>query len=104
MEGTAEMVGTAEMEGMVEMEETAEMAGMEETVEMVGLEGMVEMEETADAHQRAKKEEMGDDRQLAIGMVVLEVFQGILGDRQEVEMEAASSEAGNLKTRNRERN
>lgn len=47
---------------------------------------------------------MGDDRQLTIEMVVLEVFQGILGDRQVVEMEATSSEAGNLKTRNRERN
>ena len=76
---------------------------MEWTVEMVGLEGTVEMVGTADTHQRAMKEEMGVDRQLTVGMVVLEVFQGILEDRQEVEMEATSSEVGNLikKTRNR---
>ena len=76
---------------------------MEWTVEMVGLEATVETVGTADTHQRAMKEEMGVDRQLTVGMVVLEVFQGILEDRQEVEMEATSSEAGILikKTRNR---
>ena len=84
------------------MEGTAEMVGMEDTVEMEGMEGTVEMEGTADANQRAMKEELGDDRQLAIGMVVLEVFQGILGDRQEVEMEVKSSEDGNLMKKDKE--
>ena len=85
------------------MEGTAEMVGMEETVEMEGMEGTVEMEGTADANQRPMKEELGDDRQLAIGMVVLEVFQGILGDRQEVEMEVKSSEDGNLMKKDKDR-
>lgn len=61
------------------------------------------MEETADANQRAMKEVMGADCQLATGMVVLEVRQEVLEDGQEVEMEATSLDAGNLikKTRNR---
>lgn len=80
---------------VLEMEGTVEMVGMERSVEMVG---------TADAHQKAMKEEMGDDRQLTMGMVVLEVFQEVLEDCQEVEMETASSDADNLikKTRNRD--
>ena len=87
MEGTVEMV---------RLEGTVVTVGMKETVEMVGLVGTVEMVGTADAHQRAMKEGMGVDRQLTVGMVVLEVFQGILEDRPEVKMEETSSEAGNL--------
>ena len=87
MEGTVEMVG---------LEGTVVMVGKKETVEMVGLVGTVEMVGTANAHQRAMKEGMGVDRQLTVGMVVLEVFQGILEDRPEVKMEATLSEAGNL--------
>ena len=78
MEGAVEMLG---------MERTVEMVGVEGTVEMVGVEGTVEMVGTADAHQKVMKEEMGDYCQLTMGMVVLEVFQEVLKDRQEVEME-----------------
>jgi len=51
------------------------------------MDGTVEMVGSADTHQKVKKEEMGDYCQLTLGMVVLEVFQEVLKDRQEVEME-----------------
>ena len=66
------------------------------------MEGTVEMVETVDTHQKATKEVMGADRQLAMGMVVLAVRQEVLEDRQEVQMEATLLDAGPLtkKTRN----
>ena len=46
---------------------------MEGTVEKVRKEGTVEMVETVEVHQKATKDVMGADRQLAMGMVVLGV-------------------------------
>ena len=76
---------------------------MEGTVEKVRKEGTVEMVETVEAHQKATKEVMGADSQLAMGMVVLGVRQKVLEDRQEVQMEATLLDAGHLtkKIRNR---